>query len=144
MRPHDELRASRKPLAFTCQSAVVRIAIAMFALIAGYAAGAAEVSGGKAFRDEIRPMLQEFCFDCHADGANKGGVSFDEFKSDAAVTDNHDLWLKALKNVRAGIMPPPKKAQPNAEQKRQLEQWIKAASRCGGSIASSIAIPSVI
>jgi len=72
-------------------------------------------------------MLETFCFDCHADGANKGGVSFDDFKSDPAMLGNHDLWLKALKNVRAGIMPPPKKAQPSAEQKQQLEQWIKTA-----------------
>ncbi len=79
------------------------------------------------FRRDIQPILKEFCSDCHADGANKGGVSFDEFKSEAAMLENHDLWLKALKNVRAGIMPPPKKDQPGAEQKRQLEEWIKTA-----------------
>jgi hypothetical protein len=79
------------------------------------------------FRREIEPLLKEFCWDCHADGAKKGGVSFDEFKSEEAMLGQHELWLKALKNLRAGIMPPPKKAQPSVEQKRQLEQWIKTA-----------------
>lgn len=79
------------------------------------------------FHSRIKPLLQEYCFDCHADGANKGQISFDQFKSDEEMLGDHELWLKALKNVRAGIMPPPKKAQPNVEQKQQLEEWIKTA-----------------
>ena len=95
--------------------------------LAGFGVEAAEVSGAAQFRQDIQPVLKEFCFDCHGDGANKGGVSFDDFKSEAAMLENHDLWLKALRNVRAGIMPPPKKSQPSAEQKQQIEQWIKSA-----------------
>ena len=127
MRLQFEQPVFCQPLAFAPRSAAVGIALAMFSLVAGQAAEAADAPGGKGFRNAVRPILQEFCFDCHADGANKGGVSFDEFRSDAAMAENHDLWLKALKNVRAGIMPPPKKAQPNAEQKQRLEQWIKSA-----------------
>ncbi|HTD66893.1 MAG TPA: DUF1592 domain-containing protein, partial [Candidatus Limnocylindria bacterium] len=82
---------------------------------------------GAQFRKEVQPILKEYCYDCHGDGANKGQVAFDEFKSDEALLADNDLWLKALKNVRAGIMPPPKKSQPSAEQRRQLEQWIKTA-----------------
>ena len=95
--------------------------------LAGVGAQAAEDSGAAQFRKDIRPVLKEFCFDCHGDGANKGGVSFDTFKSDAALLEDHDLWLKALNNVRAGIMPPPRKTQPSAEQKQQIDQWIKTA-----------------
>ena len=105
--------------------ASLALSFAVFLLVAGQAGGADSSTAASKFRSEVRPLLEKFCFDCHADGANKGGVSFDEFKSDAAMLENHDLWLKALKNVRAGIMPPPKKAQPSAEQKQQLEQWIK-------------------
>src|SRR4051794_16269828 len=75
-------------------------------------AGAAD-QGVEAFRQQIRPILVEYCFDCHADGANKGNVAFDELKSDHDILDNHDLWLKALKTLRAGLMPPPKKPQPS-------------------------------
>lgn len=76
-------------------------------------------------RENIQPVLKEFCYDCHADGANKGGVSFDTFTSEKAMLEDHDLWLKVLKNLRAGLMPPPKKPQPGAEQKRLIEQWVK-------------------
>jgi hypothetical protein len=78
------------------------------------------------FQKDVQPILKEYCYDCHGDGAKKGEVAFDELKSDDALLD-HDLWLKALKNVRAGIMPPPKKPQPSAEQKQRIEQWIKTA-----------------
>lgn len=74
---------------------------------------------------EVQPILTEFCFDCHADGANKGKVSFDEFKSHREMLGQRDLWLAVLKNVRGGLMPPEKKPRPTEEQKRMLEAWIK-------------------
>jgi hypothetical protein len=88
---------------------------------------AERVSGEDVFHKQIRPILEEYCFDCHADGANKGNVAFDEFKSDQAVLENHDLWWRALKNLRAGLMPPARKPQPSPEQKKQIEQWVKSA-----------------
>lgn len=91
-------------------------------MISPLAHGAA--SPAAQFRKEIQPILQEFCYDCHGDGSKKGEVAFDELKSDAAIVD-HELWLKALKNVRAGLMPPAKKPQPSAQQIQQLENWVK-------------------
>jgi hypothetical protein len=76
------------------------------------------------FRTGVQPILQEFCYDCHGDGASKGNVAFDELKSSEALL-NHDLWLKVLKNTRAGLMPPNKKPRPSSEQQHALERWIK-------------------
>src|SRR6266571_7237181 len=76
------------------------------------------------FKNDVQPILAEYCSDCHGDGMNKGGIAFDELKSDEAVL-NHDLWLKVLKNVRAELMPPQKKPRPPADQQKRLEQWIK-------------------
>jgi hypothetical protein len=64
------------------------------------------------FRQEVQPILKEYCYDCHGDGESKGKVAFDELKSNDALMD-HDLWLKVMKNVRAGIMPPQKKPRPS-------------------------------
>ena len=77
------------------------------------------------FRKEIEPILSDYCYDCHAEGEKKGNVAFDEFKSDNALTGAHDLWLGVLKNMRAGLMPPAKKPQPSAEERRKIEEWIK-------------------
>ncbi len=91
------------------------------------AAAPAPQNGGNPFLSEIRPLLTEFCGDCHADGAKKGGIAFDEFPTGDAALADHALWLSVLKNVRAGLMPPVKKSQPSVEQKQRLEQWIKSA-----------------
>ncbi len=77
------------------------------------------------FAREVQPLLNEFCSDCHADGMNKGNVAFDELPTDGPVPGSPELWLAVLKNVRAGIMPPARKPQPTAEQKKVLEDWIK-------------------
>ena len=78
------------------------------------------------FHTQIRPILEEYCFDCHADGVNKGNVAFDEFKSDQAATGDRALWAKALKMLRAGLMPPAKKqARPTQEQRQEVVNWIK-------------------
>jgi mono/diheme cytochrome c family protein len=87
-------------------------------------ASAAETPAVIDFQHSVRPVLSQYCFDCHADGANKGGIAFDELKTDAAILD-HELWLKVLKNVRAGIMPPHKKPQPGPEERKKLEEWVK-------------------
>ena len=89
------------------------------------ASAAGEAKAVSSFKKEIQPILSEYCYDCHGDGMNKGKVTLDEFKSDAALLDSHDLWWRVLKNVRAGIMPPEKKARPSAEELRKLENWIK-------------------
>jgi mono/diheme cytochrome c family protein len=79
------------------------------------------------YRAGIEPVLKEYCYDCHGDGMDKGRVTLDQFASEEAMLGNHELWLHVLKNVRAGLMPPAKKKQLTADQKQQLEAWIKQA-----------------
>jgi hypothetical protein len=99
---------------------LIFLLVVMRALPAG-----ADTAAALHFHQQIEPLLNEYCFDCHADGANKGGIAFDEFKSDQSVLTNHTLWLAVLKNVRSGLMPPPKKSRPTAAEQTRLVDWIK-------------------
>src|SRR5476651_1026403 len=85
---------------------------------------AAELPSVAQFHKDIQPLLIQYCGDCHADGAKKGGVAFDELKTDSAIL-NHDLWQRAIKNVRVGIMPPMPAPRPTPEEQKRLEDWIK-------------------
>lgn len=124
MGPPWEQWASRESPPLACRLVKWPLALAMF--LTGASWGSAEEAAGAAqFHQEIRPILESFCFDCHAEGANKGNIAFDEFTSDQALLHNHELWLKALRNLRAGLMPPPRKPQPTPEQKQRIEHWIK-------------------
>jgi hypothetical protein len=87
-------------------------------------AGGGHLDGGARFHARIRPILGEYCFDCHADGVNKGNVALDE--SDAVAVRDRALWAKALKMLRAGLMPPAKRqARPTREQRQLVANWIK-------------------
>ncbi|HEY4415520.1 MAG TPA: DUF1592 domain-containing protein [Verrucomicrobiae bacterium] len=86
---------------------------------------AAESAAATDFNQKIRPILEDYCFDCHGNGENRGGVALDAFDSGTNFISGRDVWWRVLKNLRAGLMPPAKKSQPTKEQKELIEQWIK-------------------
>lgn len=77
------------------------------------------------FSAKVQPLIENYCYDCHADGTSKGNVAFDAFKNDQERLADHAFWEKVLKNLRAELMPPSKKPQPTDEERAQVEQWIK-------------------
>src|SRR5262245_25758539 len=77
------------------------LSVALF--IPGFATAA--VPDSTPFEKEIQPLLRQYCYDCHGDGASKGKVSFDNYKSTDELLAKHDLWQAVLKNTRAGLMP---------------------------------------
>jgi mono/diheme cytochrome c family protein len=99
---------------------------ASFALVLASTVAAADLTTAD-FRKDIQPVLQEFCYDCHGDGAKKGGVALDELNPTNNFAGERDVWWRVLKNLRAGLMPPVKKSQPTPEQKELIQHWIKDA-----------------
>src|SRR5476649_589545 len=79
------------------------------------------------FQKNIQPVLEEYCYDCHGDGENRGGVALDAFNSTTNFAAGRDVWWRVLKNLRAGLMPPARKHQPTPEQKELITHWIKDA-----------------
>ncbi len=90
-----------------------------------YRTGHAETDQAARFEKEILPIIEDHCYDCHGDGEHKGKVSFDSFGSTAAMMDQTDLWVHALKNVRSGLMPPAKKERLTSQELSTLAEWIK-------------------
>ncbi len=76
------------------------------------------------FHQEVLPILNQFCWDCHGDGADKGGINLDAFTNSALVFQNRVLWERVLDNVKSGAMPPVKKKQPATAERDQLVNWI--------------------
>ena len=99
----------------------------LFSLRQSQCAFAAELSGAAQFHKDIEPILSDYCSDCHEDGEKKGGVAFDEFKSDDDVVNNHDLWWNALNYLRAGLMPPGTNSRPTKAEQQIIANWIKTA-----------------
>ena len=99
------------------------VAAALFFAPSGRAAETALES----FSKNVAPILEENCYDCHGDGASKGGVQLDDFQTDSALKD-HGLWLRVMKNVRAGIMPPATEPRLSPAETQKLMSWIKLSA----------------
>src|ERR1017187_5935561 len=86
---------------------------------------AAGVTAAAEFNQKVRPVLEEYCYDCHGDGEERGGVALDAFNSTTNFTGSRDVWWRVLKNLRANLMPPAQKSRPTVEQRKLIEHWIK-------------------
>lgn len=78
------------------------------------------------YKKEILPLLENLCFDCHGDGASKGGFSMDEYGDLAKHVNDRKHWLAIWHNVRSQVMPPSDKDQPTLEERRKLLSWIES------------------
>ncbi len=77
------------------------------------------------YKKEIVPLLENLCFDCHGDGASKGGFSMDEYGDLTKHLDDRKHWLAVWHNLRSQIMPPSDKDQPSPAERRKLLSWIE-------------------
>ncbi|MBI5689490.1 MAG: DUF1592 domain-containing protein [Verrucomicrobia bacterium] len=95
--------------------------------VVGLQAAEAEPRAAESFRTRVEPLLTKYCYDCHGAGIRKGGVALDEFTSAADLLSRHSLWWAALKNLRAGLMPPREDgvAPPTEEEIQTIARWIK-------------------
>lgn len=81
----------------------------------------------KQWDKEIVPILETYCFDCHADGVKKGDFSFDAYQNIPSMQAKRDAWKRVRENLAYELMPPIDKDQPSSEERRKLIAWIDAA-----------------
>ncbi|HET6881240.1 MAG TPA: DUF1592 domain-containing protein [Pirellulales bacterium] len=79
------------------------------------------------FRQDVAPVLSKYCFACHGSGEATADVAFDQFASDAQIVESRGLWSKALKQLRADLMPPLGEPRLSSEEMARVESWIKTA-----------------
>ena len=98
------------------------------------------------FEAKIRPILVDYCYNCHGDGADKGGLDLGS-KAGALAGGNtapavvpgnpgKSQMIKRLKDL-GDPMPPPGKDAPTEAQIAELENWIRRGApdpRSGKSV----------
>ena len=97
------------------------------AALCAQAPGAGRTTPAAAFHRDVEPILEDYCYECHGDGARKGKVAFDEL-SDADLTGRPELWFAVLKNLRSNIMPLAGHDRPPPHEADTLVRWIKYAA----------------
>jgi len=79
------------------------------------------------YEKQILPMLEEYCYDCHGDGAKKGDLALDKYTSLKEHLGDTELWYTVWKNVASQMMPPAGKPQPSIADRDKLLRWIEGA-----------------
>ena len=77
------------------------------------------------YESEIKPLLENYCYDCHGDGSSKGDFAMDEFTNLTAHFNDLGHWLPLWENIRSQIMPPSDKDQLTGDEKKKLMAWIQ-------------------
>lgn len=76
---------------------------------------------------DIEPLLQQHCFDCHSGDDAEAGVDLAAVTSLDPLTAKPARFEKALKLVRAGAMPPAEMGPLSADEKSRLTTWLDQA-----------------
>ncbi len=76
------------------------------------------------FLTDIRPILEFYCFDCHGYDETEGGIDLLALDEAGKVYEQRKDWEKALKQAKAGSMPPDGEEAPSSEERELIISWI--------------------
>jgi hypothetical protein len=74
---------------------------------------------------DTRELLDQYCYECHAEGIRKGELELDKLLSQPASTDRARSWEKIWKIVRHEFMPPSDADRPTDAERRKITEWIE-------------------
>ena len=80
------------------------------------------------FTEEILPLLERYCYQCHGDGEEKGGLALDQYQTERDVQKGYRLWEQLHSFIVAGEMPPEHiKKRPSKSEQDLLAGWTRHA-----------------
>lgn len=95
---------------------------------------ALSLSASAAPPEPIEDFLYQHCYDCHDDTTQKGDLDLTSLNYDFSNLSNFSRWVDVLDRIESGEMPPKKKEQPGADEKKAFldllsKQLTKEASQ---------------
>lgn len=85
------------------------------------------VNGSDSYEQEIRPILERYCIECHSSDNTEGDIDLGALTTEAEAVKQLDVWLKVRTVLDSQHMPPKDSLQPSQDEKQQLLGWIIAA-----------------
>lgn len=134
LAPHDlqEMIGAFLPRLRNCMPVQVRLLVLLWIAwilcpvsLRGESSGAGADESRAHFEQQIRGLLETFCFDCHANGSREGNFAFDQLANTKDPSTQHVRWQTVWQNVRSEIMPPSDANQPSLQERRQIMRWIE-------------------
>jgi hypothetical protein len=74
--------------------------------------GHSSLADAQEFKPKLNKFFASYCNDCHAGGADEGGLALDKLGADLSDAATFAKWKRIYDRVRDGEMPPKDKTQP--------------------------------
>ena len=79
------------------------------------------------FDDDVFPILENLCLDCHDEDVQKGNLRIDNLNPDMVKGPDADRWHEVLNKLNVGEMPPVEKTQPTDKDREILTGWLNTS-----------------
>lgn len=100
---------------------------AMDGLLAMNASLVSETLDKYHFTEDIQPVTQKYCIECHGEKEQKGGLRLDKLDPDLIKGKDAETWRAMLDMINTGEMPPEDEAQLSETERTLLVDWITAS-----------------
>jgi mono/diheme cytochrome c family protein len=91
---------------------------------AGRPQAPANAAAASAPRSPERALLDQYCVTCHNQRTKTANLTFDTLDL-AQLADHADIWEKAVRKLRGGMMPPPGVRRPEQASVDALVSWLE-------------------
>jgi hypothetical protein len=98
---------------------------ALAAPLSLFATSGPEESAPISFADHVTPLLVNYCYDCHGDGFQKGGLALDDYTTVDEVKADRERWELVLRHVSHREMPPDDGPMPTDTERDTISRFIE-------------------
>ncbi|MEQ9407641.1 MAG: DUF1592 domain-containing protein [Fuerstiella sp.] len=77
-----------------------------------------------AYAETVFPLLNRYCFECHAGDVTEADIDLAGFRTMDDVRKNVDLWIRVRRMLDSRQMPPKESKQLTDDEYRQVQQWV--------------------
>ena len=77
------------------------------------------------YEHQVKPVLENYCYECHGDGSKKAGLALDEFATAADVRAARPKWEAVLRNVSQHLMPPDDGPAPTTTERDLISRFVE-------------------
>ncbi|QDT09956.1 hypothetical protein K239x_19090 [Planctomycetes bacterium K23_9] len=79
---------------------------------------------GSGYDQDMKPLLSQYCSECHSGEHANGDVDFDDFAASGSnIDDAFELWESVAGHLENRTMPPGDSPQPSDEERRRALMW---------------------
>lgn len=77
-----------------------------------------------AYKSDIQPLVQRFCYECHSGDKLEADLDLSAFSTLGEMQKHPEVWQKINDMLASEQMPPPEARQPSSEHRRQMLSWV--------------------